>query len=370
MATTEAPRSVKSQPKTLLIDTDVHEVMRTNQVLFPYLDPHWQRYLGDYSGTMIGTQVPASFPYATPTPGPGRLEWVPPDRIAGADLDLMKEHLFEGQGVSVAILCGFFHASALRANYELAAAMASAYNDWQIEHWLEKEPRLRGSVHVVADDPAVAAREIDRVGGHPQIVQVFLPSVTDRQYGDPRYRPIWEAALRNQLVVSFHHGQHTQTVLGYPRYYIEWKTTAPPQAAQNQILSLIANGTFDKYPELKVVFLETGVAWVPWFMWRLDQQYRECRVEVPWIKRLPSDHMRDNVRLSTQPLADITPRQFQQLIEMVESERMFLFSTDYPHYDADDPDKALPSTLPEDLRNRVRYQNALETYPKLAGLGS
>jgi predicted TIM-barrel fold metal-dependent hydrolase len=55
------------------------------------------------------------------------------------------------------------------------------------------------------------------------------------------------------------------------------------------------------------------------------------------------------------------------IVEMSDTERLFMFSTDYPHYDADSADIVLPRTLSEEPRRRVRYQNALETYPRLAG---
>jgi predicted TIM-barrel fold metal-dependent hydrolase len=134
------------------------------------------------------------------------------------------------------------------------------------------------------------------------------------------------------------------------------------------LLSLIANGLFDRLEGLKVALLETGVAWVPWFMWRLDQQYRELRLDTPWIKRLPSEHMRDSVRISTQPLGDIKASHFKQLIEMSDAESMYVFSTDYPHYDADSADAVLPRSLGEDLVDRIRFKNALETYPRLPAL--
>ena len=336
--------------------------------LLPYLEPVWQRWLGSFAGPWFGTNmVNNGWPYTVPGPG-SRVDWLEDgEPLPGTDLELMRRHLFEGEGVTIAILNGLCHFSALRGNYEYAAALAAAYNDWQIDTWLEKEPRLRGSINVVAHDPQVA-REIDRLAGHPQIVQVFLPTVTDRQYGDPFYWPIFEAALRHDLPVAFHHANHTQTVLGYPRTFIEWHTTAAPQAAQNQILSLVCNGLFDKHPDLKVVFLEASVGWVPWFMARLDQQYRELRTEVPWVKRLPSAHMRDCVRVATQPMSDVKPAEFARLVEETESERIFLFSTDYPHYDADSADSILPKTLPSELRARVRWKNAAETYPKLAYL--
>jgi predicted TIM-barrel fold metal-dependent hydrolase len=196
-----------------------------------------------------------------------------------------------------------------------------------------------------------------------------LPTLTDTEFGDPFYEPIFEAAVRNDLVVTMHHQGCTQTVLGYPRYYISWHTTAAPFSNMGQLLGMIFNGTFERHPELKVVVLESGVAWVPWFMWRADEQYRAHRAEVPWLKRLPSDIMREQIRVATQPVGDITAAQFVDLVEMVESESIYLFASDYPHYDADSAYATLPSkTIPEDLRQRIRYKNALETYPKLRNL--
>jgi uncharacterized protein len=346
---------------TTLVDTDVHEGIASLGLLSDYLSPHWQRYL---NGGWMG---PPATPYAPQVPNKAgsRLEWELEDGTAGTSIEAMRKQLFEGEGVSIAILNGFFHVGSMRVQDEFAVALASAYNDWQIENWLDRDDRLRGSVHVAAQDPQAAVREIDRVATHPQIVQVFLPTVTDRGYGHPSFFPIYEAAVRNDLAVTFHHCSATETVLGMPHHYIEWHTAAAPQAAQGQIISMIMGGVFDKFPELMAIFLETGVAWVPWLMWRMDHNHREARSEVPWVKRTPSAHMRDHVRIATQPLADITAGQFKQLVEMSESERMFVFATDYPHYDSDSASAALPGTLPEDLRQRVRYKNAFESFPRL-----
>jgi predicted TIM-barrel fold metal-dependent hydrolase len=155
---------------------------------------------------------------------------------------------------------------------------------------------------------------------------------------------------------------------GWPRYFVQWHNTAQIHATQNQVTSLVCNGLFDRYPDLKVVFLESGVGWVTPFLWRFDQQYRELRSEIPWVKRLPSERIADHVRFATQPKGDVTASQFEELIEMGGTERLFMFSSDYPHYDADSPEVALPRTLPLALRRRIQYQNALETYPRLAGL--
>jgi predicted TIM-barrel fold metal-dependent hydrolase len=351
--------------RTFLVDTDVHEYLQRTSDLLPYLPPYWRRYLEE---TRWDRSRIAQHAYGTPTQFHGtRAEWLLPDGSMGTSLAQLQRSLLEDEGVDIAVLNGFFHVSAMRGNYELATALASAYNDWQVEHWLAKEPRLRGSVHVVARDPRQAAREIDRVAEHPQVVQVFLPIVSDCEYGDPFYRPIFEAAVRNRLAVAFHHGQATHSGVGYPRYYIEWHTLAPPQGSISQLVSLICNGLFDRLPDLKVLFLETGVAWVPWLMWRLDQQYRENRREVPWVKRLPSEHMRDSVRVATQPMGDLSIRHFLQLVEMAQCDRLYVFSTDFPHYDADSLANVLPESMPRALRERIMWRNALEAYPRLEG---
>jgi uncharacterized protein len=359
-----------SSTDTLLIDTDVHESLRSPMDLVPYLDGHWQEYCKQAGSLRLPG---ATLPYAKPPHLPARQDWKIEDGSFAADSDVVARHLFDDLGITTAILNNFLHLGTRPCSPDYNAAIARAYTAWQIEHWLEKDSRFRGSVYVVPHDPAAAVKEIDHWAEHPGIVQVFLPLVTDLEYGDPHYRPIFEAAVRNDLVVTLHHGSFTESSVGWagwPRYFIQWHNTAQIHAIQNQVTSLVCNGVFDRYPSLKVVFLEGGVGWLPAFIWRFDQQYRELRWEIPWVKRLPGEYIRDNVRFATQPMGDLTADQFRQLVEMSETERVFLFSTDYPHYDADTAGVVLPRTLPKELLRRVRYQNALETYPRLAGIAS
>jgi predicted TIM-barrel fold metal-dependent hydrolase len=367
--TTTIPEQEKPQAPTTpyLVDTDVHETLTSREVLLPYLDNYWQSCLKKFQGQHGPFTPSCQFPYGMPMPSGSRMEWAEQAGGFPSTVEQMRTQLFDGEGVTTAILNGFFYPSAMVANFEFAQVLARAYNEWQVDEWLEQDDRIRGSIHVVAQEPEAAAREIDRAAEHPHMVQVFLPLVKDRQYGDPRYRPIFKAAARHGLVVAMHHGQFTETLFGYPRYFIEWHMLAAPQAAMNQLTSLLFNGVLDELPDLRVALLETGVAWLPWFMWRADQQLRELRMEVPWVKRLPSEHIRDSVRISTQPMGDVKTRDFVKLVEMCEAERVFMFSTDYPHYDADSAERVLPKSVPQDLRDAIRFRNAVETYPRLSG---
>jgi predicted TIM-barrel fold metal-dependent hydrolase len=360
-STLDAPAEARTSRAKWVVDVDVHETGSTSEALQKYIDPAWEPQLKSFWKALR----PSAYLYTPGVSGGSRGSWILPDgRQPGSDPDAMRRHVFEEEGVSIALLNGLFFPGTARTNLEFASALVSAYNDWHIDEWMSKDPRFRGTVHVASGDPIAAAEEIDRIGSHPQIVQVFLPSATDVQYGDKAFWPIYEAAVRNKLTIMLHHTPETQSVNGYPHYLVEWHT-ALPMAAIGQVISMVSHGVFEKFPELKLVVLETGVAWVPWLMWRFDDQVKAYRSEVPWLKRLPSEYMRDHVRVSTQALSDVTPGQFVQLIESVGSEQMYLFSSDYPHYDADTADVALPHTLPEEIYRRVRWQNAVETYPKL-----
>jgi predicted TIM-barrel fold metal-dependent hydrolase len=343
---------------------DVHEGLESFKELVPYLKPQWQRFITEYDFSEVSN---GGWPYSG-SAAPKRRDW-------GRDgytpflgqnyLDLMQEHLFDELSTEIAILNIIVHFSGVQAWYEFMAALAAAYNDYQIEHWLDKEPRLRGSVHIVAHDPAMAAREIDRVGGHPQMVQVLLPTVVDRQYGDPQYDPIYAAAVRNRLVIALHHGTVTKTALGYPRYWIEWHTLAQPQGMMSQLTSMLANGVFDKFPEIKVVALEAGFTWVPFLMSRLDRQYAQYRHEIPWVTKLPSEHLRDHVRFATQPMEELSAEYLMRVLDMMGGDDLLLFSSDYPHNDADNPAETLPKGLPDSTLRKILAGNAIATYPKL-----
>ena len=90
--------------------------------------------------------------------------------------------------------------------------------------------------------------------------------IGDQPFGGPRYHPIFEAAARHDLVVGIHHSENSPTALGRHRYFAEWHTLVP-QVFMSQAVSLIFNGVFDKYPDLRVILIEGGFTYVPHLMW-------------------------------------------------------------------------------------------------------
>jgi predicted TIM-barrel fold metal-dependent hydrolase len=369
--TTTLPRATGPARPTPwpVVDTDVHEYFDGFKALVPYLAPGWHPKILEwgFKGVDVGFPFTSGMVHRTYEL---RDEWRPADGgELGSDLELMRKNLFEDEGVSLAVTSNLqTQVSMMRGEHEFGTALASAYNDQLIEQWLDKEPRLGGGMCINIHDPEHAAREIDRVGGHPRIVQVALPTVVDQQLGDPRYLPVWRAMVRKGLVLGLHHGYGTRTVFNFPRQHLEWKALAPSHGMMCQLASFIFNGVFDELPGFKIVAIEAGFTWLPYFMSRLDAQYVSLRDQVPWVKRTPSAHLRDHVRFTTQPMEPMTKQQLLTLQENIGSDSMLMFSSDYPHYDSDEVGEALPAALPRELVAKIMGGNALDFYPKLAAM--
>jgi predicted TIM-barrel fold metal-dependent hydrolase len=206
------------------------------------------------------------------------------------------------------------------------------------------------------------------VGRHPDIVQVILPSGSRLPYGDPHYHPIYEAAAEMDLPVAIHPGGDGLGIAspsaagGIPTFYIEWHSLLC-QGPMTHLVSLICQGVFEKFPTLNVVLVESGIAWLPGILWRLEANYKALRMEVPWVRRRPSEYVRDRVRFTTQPFDQpIDPAHLEPMLDMVGGKEMLLFASDYPHWDFDNPTQ-LP--IPAAWRRDVFHDNARAFYHRL-----
>lgn len=351
---------VKPRKQRAIIDTDIHERVLYED-LAPYLDNPWRRYLTDNHWIQE-----KHLPYTQPTiAGVDRADArVPDGRPAGSDLAFMQKQLLDTHGHKYGILTGALDPSpsSMHGWPEMATALATAYNNWQIENWLEKDDRLYGSIQIAAQDPQGAVREIERVGSHPKMVQVLLP-IDDFIWGDPYYHPIYEAAERHNLMIAMHHNEPPIYFGKWPRYFIEWHNLIPT-SHMFEITSMIFNGVFEKFPNLKLMMVEGGFSYVPHLMGQMDLQYKNLRHEVPWVKQMPSQTIREHIRFTTQPIEEFTKKGFMQVVDQMGSDELICFSTDYPHWDYDSPSRALPS-LDESLAQKVFHDNAKAFYPKL-----
>ncbi|MGE4428034.1 MAG: amidohydrolase family protein [Solirubrobacteraceae bacterium] len=343
-----------------LVDVDVHAVVPSIDALLPYLAVHWREYAttSQFRGPTDGT-----YPANAVTSRDASLE--PVDGAApGTSVDALRAHVLDPWSTSIAIVNCVYGIDGVR-NPDVAVSLATAVNDWIAERWLDEEPRLRASIVVPSQLPVDAAAEIDRRATDPRFVQVLLPVRSAVPYGNRNHLPIFEAAVRHDLPVALHFGGSPglpPTASGWPTSYVE-DYVDMASAFQSQLTSLVAEGVFDRFPTLRVVLLESGFGWFPGFAWRFDKGWRGLRREVPWTKRLPSEYLREHVRVGVQPIdGPEDAERMRELVRQIGGPEMLLFSTDYPHLHFHDREHALPAGLDDAALASVMAANARTLY--------
>jgi hypothetical protein len=342
------------------IDCDIHPGVPDIHALLPYMNEFWRHSFVDRG--IDGFDM-MSYPHGAPITC--RPDWRVPGERPGASLPRMQTQALDRFGIDVAI-CNPLTGGQVAVSESMGAAICSAVNDWAVEHWLNKDKRLRASIVVPAQSPPMAVEEIERVAGDKRFVQVLLPAACEMMLGRSYYWPIYEAAARHGLPIGVHAGsmyRHAPTSTGWPSHFLH-DYVANSQLFEDQLLSLITNGVFVKFPDLKFVFIESGVSWVPNFIWRAVKTWRGVRPEVPWVKESPADLVRRHIRVTTQPFDAPDAAAVERIVNQIDSDEMLLFSSDYPHWQFEG-DAVVPPGLTTGMIRRMKTDNPLATYTRL-----
>jgi predicted TIM-barrel fold metal-dependent hydrolase len=331
-----------------LVDCDVHPPNPTAADLAPHLPAVWRDFVA--RARFTGSKGAATaYPPGAPT-----------SRAEGRTL----ADVIDGPGRRLAVLNCYYGVETIR-HPDLAPALAAAVNDWLRTSWLARDARLRASVVVPSEQPEAAAAEVERAVGLGGFVQVLLPARSGRPYGSRAYDPLLAAAAGNGLPVAIHFGGMTgapPTSVGWPSSYFE-EYVGMAAVFQSQLTSLVVEGAFERFPGLRVVLAEGGWTWLPSLLWRLDKDWKGLRRETPWLRRRPSEYVRENVQVTLQPL-DCPPDDVGPALEALEQiggpERL-LYASDHPHRHAVAPERLLDA-LDAAERARVLAGNAAELY--------
>ena len=350
----------------IIIDCDVHQNFDSTDELIPFLPGIYREIVTDQ-----GVLVPTSGYFNAPKPA-ARTDLAddpnPRDyngRHQGYDYDSLREQHLDMWNIGYALLTGSMYVGSAIPDPDYAAAFCRAINDWTLEKWIARDSRFRMAMTISTADPQLAIQEIDRIAERPEVVALILPTGSHTPYGNRFFHPIWEACNRHRLPVFVHPGLEgagmagPPTGAGYPTYYLETRL-ARPQMAMAHCASLICEGVFERFSDLKFAFIEVDQFWVPGFMWHMDADWKSLREQTPWVKLLPSEYFRRHIRIGSQPLEE--PERPEQLLDMLEAmhaEETLIYCSDWPHWDWDDPATTFPR-LPDRLHKRIFSENARE----------
>jgi len=342
-----------------IVDCDIHP-KNSLEDLRPYLSNRWWDYLHTY-GRRSRHGFVSGYPFPKMTPIASRRDaWPPTGGGPGSDLDFMREQHLDHYGIDYGILNPLAPSGQGDQNAGLSTALAFATNECQIARWAGRDKRLKASVVVPYEDPEASVQEIRRRAGDRHFAQVLTLSRTAEALGRKRYWPIFEAAVEAGLPVGIHafgYSGWAMTNGGWPSFYIE-EVTEHATSAQAVVTSMIMEGLFERYRDLKIVLIECGFGWLPALGWRLDKHWKRMRDEVPHLTRAPSEYLREHFYVTTQPMEEAEdPNHVLDAMRWIGFDRI-LFASDYPHWDFDDPVQAIPPILTDAQRRMIFGGNA------------
>jgi predicted TIM-barrel fold metal-dependent hydrolase len=216
------------------------------------------------------------------------------------------------------------------------------------------------------EDVRGAVAEIERLAGHPKMVQVGVPMQSREPYGKPMFEPIWEAAAAHGLPVAVHINggngvDHAPTFAGHAYTYPGYAAFMPLNSFVH-LATLIVEGMFGRHPDLRFVFADGGYDILTPLMWRLDTFWMSMRDQTPWVNRFPSEYLRDHVRFCSSALDGPTDEsQVEQWLDFTSKADLLMYGSSYPHWSATRPD-AVVAGLNSAQREKVLWRNASDLY--------
>jgi predicted TIM-barrel fold metal-dependent hydrolase len=323
------------------------------------------------SGLQALASVIPEFERAEGSPGEDKVA----DRYAGAlkrDYDPVSQlEAMDAEGLDVAVLFRTFplHCDdSLEPEY--ANALCRAWNQWMSNFCKENPERLKPSALITLHDVELAVEETRRAV--KQLGAVALSLVPEpangRHIHDRYFDPLWAEAERLGVAVCFHPAaspnqqQVARSMDGHPNAGVLVNVYRNPLELMLAVGKFCAGGVLERFPRLRVAFLEGNCSWLPWLLYRLDERWklRKELANEP-LSRRPSDYFSRQCFISVDVDEDLAA----DVVRRIGDDNLVI-STDYPHADshwphAIDSFMGLPG-ISDTSRQKILWDNCARLY--------
>src|SRR6516162_1478452 len=246
---------------------------------------------------------------------------------------------------------------------DIEAAVGRAYNRWLIERILPQDERIKGLLYLPFNTPRACIDIVKEFGDAKGVIGFTVCATRNKPVHHNTYMPLYSLIEETGKPLAFHSGFHW----GDPSFmqlnrFISMHALSFVHYNLIHLTNWVINGLPERFPKLKVVWVESGLAWVPFIMQRLDHEYQMRSCEAPLLKKLPSEYMRD-MFYTSQPLEKTNPKLLQATMEAFNADTQLLYASDWPHWDFDPPSAI--STLPflsEQAKRNILGLNAARIF--------
>jgi predicted TIM-barrel fold metal-dependent hydrolase len=221
--------------------------------------------------------------------------------------------------------------------YHMEAVLGRAYNAWFCDRILSADDKLGSMIYVPFNEPDAAIKTVEEYADKKGVVGFMVTSVRHKPVHHNQYMKLYALMEEIGKPFGFHAGYY---------WADEWSKQINQFGAMHALgfvwcnvvhmTNWVWNGLNEKFPELKVCWIESGLAWVTWLMQRLDHQYLMRQSEAPLLKRLPSEYMRE-MYYTSQPMETDHMKALEVTCEMIDAPNKLMYASDWPHWDFDTP---------------------------------
>ena len=237
-----------------------------------------------------------------------------------------------------------------------ACGVARAYNNWVAAHYTRETPRLKAVALLPVQVPEEAAKELERAKGLG-LVAGLMPAVTvlNKGYGHKDFDPIYRAAVRLDMPLAVHGAPSRGMGFDFFDKFIQVHTLEHPFAILIQFTHMIYEGLFERFPKLRVAYLEAGSGWLPYMMDRMDEEYEKPhKAGAPALRKKPSEYIRSGQVWAT---CEVEERALIQVLRQF-NPRCLMWPSDYP-------DWRLPEMFKRDIPEFLAREDLSDTEKKM-----
>jgi predicted TIM-barrel fold metal-dependent hydrolase len=227
---------------------------------------------------------------------------------------------------------------------EMEVVIGNAFNKWLAEEILPQDQRIKAMLYLPFNHPEESLKAVERYADNPSVIGFSVTSTRFRAVNHDSYMPLYSAIQATGKPLAFHSGFHwgDQSMQQCNRF-ISMHSISFVYYNIIHLTNWIINGLPERFPKLKVLWIESGLAWVPFLMQRLDSEYMMRSSEAPLLKRRPSEYIAD-MYFTSQPLERSNMDLTEATFKAIKADTQLLFASDWPHWDFDLPSSI--TTLP------------------------
>ena len=246
---------------------------------------------------------------------------------------------------------------------DVEVVLGQAFNIWMVDKILPQDQRVKALLYLPFVDPDACIKLVETLGDRPGVIGFTVTATRYKAVHHNSYMKLYSAIEATGKPLAFHAGYHwgDPSMMQINRF-IGMHAISFVHFSMVHLTNWVLNGLPERFPKLKVIWVESGLAWVPFMMQRLDSEYLMRSSEAPLLKRRPSDYIRD-MYFTSQPLETSNLALTEATFDAINAQTQLLFSSDWPHWDFNPPTAItnLPF-LNEQQKRNILGLNAAKLY--------